>query len=254
MTQTLVRDLVDRVSQQEDRNFQVELGNLEFTDNASHLRITGSNQEYEFGPVAEKAFAKYLRIPGTYLHQISPELKAINLNARLSQWAESEAIVQVIGDQVFGVVQASRVLLPVRDVVGVISRVLDPEFEVRRFLMDDARFHVDVLTPHHVEVAPRSDDAIEGRSVGDITHGGLRFLASPNSKENPSITRYFERLWCANGCSSPVESGTIKLKGRTVPEILGEMEQAAQDALAHLDEDLSSYAAMAQEVPPDDLS
>lgn len=255
MSVTRVADLSAAIAGRDERSIPVTLGGLEVDADATHLRVSGSNDEYDLDEVAEKAFARYLHIPGTYLHQIPPALKAANLNGRFNQWVDSEATLQVAGGKVVGIHRADLTVLALSDVVGVVERVFDPEYEIRRFLVDDRSFHIDVLTPHHVEVGPRTDGAIEGRMEGDITHGGIRLLASPGRHEDPTIQRYFERLWCANGCSNPHEMGAIKLKGNTVPEILAEMEAKTQEILAGLDDDLAQYAEMANvQVPGSPLA
>lgn len=130
-------------------------------------------------------------------------------------------------------------MLPVSRVVEVITKTLKPEDTVRRFLVDDQRLHVDVTTTDHNVVFY---DASNHPEVGDITEAGLRVLSHPYASKPPSVGTYLERLACTNGQTTPEKVGQISIKGRTVDEVIAEMEMAADLVLSQLDEKLARYA------------
>lgn len=253
----LVSDLKSRLEGVQERSIEATLGNLVVDDDASKVSVRdghGSAEEFYLDEKVERSFAKYLGIPKAYLDKCDPEAKAWNLNHWFQRKANASAVIETVDGHFINVHKPGLIILPLRRVVDVISDTLDPSYEIVDLIRSDTRFQVDVITGHTVEVEPWSDiedrNPVHHATVGDITHGGIRFRANPTEVEAPVVQTYLHRLVCTNGMITPEAEGAIKLKGNTVDEILLEMEAAMRHAVGDLDEKLASYAALANKYPP----
>lgn len=254
---TRVADLKEHLDGIRESTLETTLGDISVDDEARVLTVKVPHdeaREFWLDEQVERSFAKFLGIPKAYLEKCDPDLKAHNLNAWFQKKGNASAVIEMVGDEFVTVHKAGLVIIPLSSVVNVISKTLDPEFEVLNLIRNDTRFQIDVLTPHRIEVEPW--EALEDRNplhqatVGDITHGGIRFRANPTEVEEPVVQTYLHRLWCSNGSTSPIKEGTIKLKGNTVDEVLVEIEEAMQRVVGDLDNKLESYAALATKYAP----
>lgn len=253
----LVADLKESLAGVNERTIEATFSELSLDDEARYLRYdNGSHDgmvEFPFDEQSERTISRYLGISKSYLAKCPPDLKAYNINAWLRAKPGGAAVLESIGDRLVSIHRPGLIVLPLREVADVIVNSMSPTDEVVNIIRDDVSFHADITTDHHVEIAP--DDRIADRQqgehqVGDITHGGVRVLSSPTEVRAPVVTTYLHRLWCTNGCTSPAEEGTIKLKGHTVDEVLQEMSEAMGRIRGELDDKLASYAAMAARRPP----
>lgn len=250
----LVSELKTRLDGQTERSIEFNLGDVRVDDEARTLTVLDGDASFPLDERVERSFGKYLGVPFAYLDKCPPDLKAYTLNYWLQKRANAVGVVEVIDDRFINVHKPGLVIIPLRRVVDVISATLDPAYEVKDFTLNDTKFQIDVITDHSVEVEPWTD--VEDRNpdhhatVGDITHGGVRFIANPTVAQAPQVLTYLHRLWCTNGATSPEAEGTIKLKGQTVDEICLEMEAAMTRVVADLDDKLASYAALATKFPP----
>lgn len=253
-----VADLKQRMEAIKEQSIEVTLGQISVDDDASRVTVKSDSDQngFEFwlDEKVERSFAKFLGIPKPYLEKCPPDFKATTLNYWFERNNNRGAVIEVVNDNFVTVHKSGLVIVPLSRVVSIISDTLDPTYEVVNLTRDDTRFQVDILTPHSVEVAPW--EALEDRNpehqatVGDVTHGGIRFRANPTEVEAPLVQTYLHRLWCSNGATSPVKEGTIKLKGNTVDEICLEIEAAMQRVVGDLDNKLASYAELATKFPP----
>ena len=244
-----VSDLKPVLEGKNERSVDIRLGDLKVTSDASRLELHGTGQEFAFDESAERALSTYLGINKSYLAKCPPDLKSYNVNWWLQAKPDTNAVIEAVGDAVITVHKPGLLILPLDKVADIVTRTFDPDNEIINLIRDDRWFHLDIKTDHHVEVRP--DTRIEGRKqVGDITHGGVRILANPIEAKPPKVMTYLHRLWCTNGSTSPEKEGTISLKGRTVDEVLIELEAAAQQVMGDLDEKLAEYAALAERRPP----
>ena len=249
----LVADLKDHLSGVRERTVETTLGDIGVDPDAARI-VLASGEEFNLDEQAERSLAQYLGVSKSYLAKCPPDLKAHNLNYWLSRQGNAAAVIEVIGDHWVTIHKPGLLILPLSRVADVITATMDPDYEIVQLIRNDTSFHVDIITPHqYVEVAPdeRIEDRRRGsRSVGDITHGGVRILANPSEVEAPRVTTYLHRLWCTNGSTSPEAEGTIRLKGNTVDDVLVEMEGACRRVMGELDDKLASYAALARTRPP----
>jgi len=248
----LVGDLKEHLEGVRERSIETTLGGIEVDADASRIRLT-TGEDFHLDEQAERSLAQYLGVSKAYLAKCPPDLKAHNLNFWLRRRENAAAVIEVVGDHWVTVHKPGLLILPLARVADIVTATMDPGYEVVQLLRNDTKFHVDIITDHHVEVAP--DDRIEDRrrgqrTVGDITHGGVRILANPSEVEAPRVLTYLHRLWCTNGSTSPEDEGTIRLKGNTVEDILVEMEGACRRVMGDLDAKLESYAALARTHPP----
>lgn len=248
-----VADLKEFLQRVQEQEFEVLLGGVEVNEDASRICLTDSGQEFPLDDQAERSLANYLGINRSYIAKCPPDLAALNFNYWLRRRGDAAAVIEVIDGHVASIHKPNLTIIPLSRVVEVVTDVFSPDDEVVNLVRSNARFHLDVTTDHHVEVP--TDHRIEGRSggdrqVGDITRGGVRILAHPTEVKPPVVTRYLHRLWCLNGATSPVKEGTIRLKGKTVDDVIAEMEEACRRSMDHLDRDLADYAALATMRPP----
>lgn len=253
----LVSELNESLAGVNERTIEATFSEVAVDDECRSLRIDdGSHsgvQEFQFDEQLERSLSKYLGVSKSYLAKCPPDLKAYNLNHWLNDKPGTSIVAETLGDRIVSFHRPGLVILPIREVANVITEAMNPNDEVVTLIRDDTRFHIDITTDHHVEIAPddRISDRTQGeRQVGDITHGGVRVLANPTEVKNPIVQTYLHRLWCTNGCTSPEAEGTISLRGNTVDEVLQEMNDAMNNIRGDLDEKLASYADMARRRPP----
>jgi hypothetical protein len=248
-TAVLIADLKSVIEDQKERSIDARLGDIQISEDASRVTLTDSGEEFVFDEQLERAFSTYLGINKSYLAKCPPSLKAYNVNWWLQAKEDVAAVIDAVGEHVVNVHKPGLIILPLPRVAEIVTNTFDPSYEIINLIRDERKFHIDIKTPHHVEIHP--DERIEGRKeVGDITHGGVRILANPTEVEAPKVMTYLHRLWCTNGCTSSEKEGTISIKGQTVDEVLAEMEAAAQRVMGDLDRKLADYAALAERQPP----
>jgi hypothetical protein len=247
-----VSELIDSLGGSQEERISTTLNNIEISDDAGTLSIGG--RQFFLDELAENSLANYLKVNRTYLAQCPPDLKATNFRYWLNYRENASVTVECLENSITGFFRPDAMLIPVAPVAEIVGRIFSPEDEVKDIRRDNERFHVDVVSHAHYVDVP-NPDRIPGRpEVGDITSGGVRILAFPNAPVAPSVTAYLHRLVCRNGMTEAQQEGTIRLKGKTVPEVLVEMEQAARQVLGGLDEKLTSYARMAQRAIPGNAS
>lgn len=249
----LVSDLKEHLAGVRERSLETTLGDIEVDSEARTIRMSGSGEEFAFDEQAERSLAAYLGVSKSYLAKCPADLKAHNLNYWLRRKENAAAVVESVGDHWVTIHKPGLLILPLARVADVITATMEPNYEVVQLIRNETKFHVDIITPHHVEIEP--DDRIEDRrrgdrSVGDITHGGVRILSNPTEVEAPQVLTYLHRLWCTNGSTSPESEGTIRLKGNTIDDIFVELEGACQRVMGELDQKLADYAALAHTFPP----
>ncbi len=247
-----VSELTEALGNRQEERTSVVLNSIEISDDAGTLTIDG--RTFYLDELSENSLANYLKINRTYLAQCPPDLKATNFRYWLNYRENASVTIESVENNITGFYRPDAMLIPVASVAEFVGRVFSPEDEIKDLRRDNERFHLDVVSHTHSIDVP-NPDRIPGRpEVGDITSGGVRILAYPNAPVAPSVTAYLHRLVCRNGMTEPQQQGTIRLKGKTVPEVLVEMEQAARQVLGGLDEKLTSYAQMAQRGIPGNAS
>lgn len=249
----LVADLKTHLEGVQERSIPLTLGEVSVTDDASRINLA-SGESFYLDEQAERSLAAYLGVSKAYLAKCPPELKAHNLNYWLRRRENAAAVIESVDDHWVTIHKPGLLILPLARVADVITATMNPDYEIVQLIRNDSKFHIDIITPHqYVEVDPdnRIEDRQQGtRTVGDITHGGVRIISNPTEVEAPQVLTYLHRLWCTNGSTSPEAEGTIRLKGNTIDDIFLELEGACQRVMGELDSKLADYAALAGKFPP----
>ena len=249
----LVADLKTHLQEMgRERSLATTLGDLTVDDEARFVQMA-DGETFQLDEQAERSLSQYLGISKAYLAKCPPELKAHNLNFWLQRRGNAAAVIEATDEHWVTIHKPGLLILPLARVAEVITETMQPDYEIVQLIRNDAKFHIDIITDHHVEVAPddRIEDRSQGtRSVGDITHGGIRIISNPTEVEAPQVLTYLHRLWCTNGSTSPEAEGTIRLKGNTIDDIFVELEGACRRVMGDLDTKLADYAALATMFPP----
>jgi hypothetical protein len=242
-----VGELDEYLAKRQESTVTAKLNEFSTDDEATELRVkTGLSETTTFilDDTATDALAKYLGVPSGYLKKAEPDWRAEILNHEFARHQDVTTSVESLAGNLISVHQPTQTMLPLARVGQVIAKVMSPEDTIRRVLTDDKRFHLDATTSGSVVSFPTPE------GVGDVTEGGLRVLAYPFQIRKPSVAAYLERLICTNGMVQEERFGAITLKGRTVDEVILEMEEAAHQVLGSLDEHLQNYADTRQMTPP----
>lgn len=245
-----VADLQGMVDTRNESFEEVTLAGVELQHDGLHLR--GDSKVIEFDEIAITHLSKYLKINPKYIGQCPRSLQEENINFWLDQYRDTEAVFHSIGHSLKGVYSPTKKVIPMSQVMSVISRVFRPDDAVVSFNADDDQVHLDVIASNlSIEVPGHGTE--ERPHVGDITHGGIRFFVYPNQEKAPSVETYFNRFVCTNGMSSPSKEHEVRLRGNTVEEVLESLEINANALLAELPEKLEEYKRTAEIHAPDKI-
>lgn len=248
----LVADLKSHLDGVQERSLSTTLGEMTVDEEARRIQMD-NGETFQLDDQAERSLAQYLGISKSYLAKCPPELRAHNFNYWLQRRGNAAAVIEAVDDHWVAIHKPGLLILPLARVAEVITETMQPDWEVVQLIRNETKFHIDIITPHHVEVDPdeRIEDRQRGqRTIGDITHGGVRIISNPTKAEAPQVLSYLHRLWCTNGSTSPESEGTIRLKGNTVDDVFVELEAACRRVLGDLDQKLADYAALAHTFPP----
>lgn len=244
--------LMEAVELRDDKSRGTILGDLEVSADCSSLRMKSAAIEFPWDEQAERAVAQYLSIPKTYLHRCDEEFRAHTVNYWIAANPGADTIVEykTTNDEpaLIALQRPDRPVMPLRSVGEVVMRCFDPQDEVIELTRDESKFHLDIVTSHSVLVPPV--ESLPDRQVGDITHGGVRMLATPHKSTAPIVQGYLYRLVCTNGMTTSRNEGTISLRGRTADELIDELEAAAEKVLGGMQARLKTYAEMATKRVP----
>lgn len=229
----------------------------------------GQTLDFALDGEIERSMSKFLGVPSGYLEKCPGSLKAANLNYWLHDVEDARALIIHNSEAASSFLDPDKHAILPSDVAGVISRVFAPEDELVTVQRTDEYMHIDIkvldsevnVPGNGVGDRPHSDGTLlipgndelgieeERRTnVFDITNGGVQFLLKPN--QPPVVNRYFNRLVCDNGLIIPVEDAKITLRGKTVDDIIDEMESSAEILLSSMDSALTRYAESSEQVVP----
>lgn len=249
-----VAELAENLAKRQERRRMIRLGDLVIADDCSTVTVP----EVSGFPAAQflldektlSVLAHYLKVPYKYLDACPPPFRAQTLKFWRDTKAQADVVVESVEDGIAAMYGPGLMMLPVNRIASMVEDIFSPEDEIRMLLRDENKFHLDVTsTDYQVEVP--NPNRIPGRpEVGDITCGGIRFLATPNKVKAPSVGRLFHRLVCSNGMVTGEVEGRIVIKGMSVPEVLESMEEAARRLLGDMEEHLVKYRQTADMPTP----
>ena len=239
-----VAELAESLAKRHETRKVVRLGDLAIADDCSTITISGG--QFAIDDQALGVLARYLKLPVQYLKDCPPDFRAETLKFWRDQKAQADVILESVDNGIVSMFSPGLMMIPVARIGKLVEAVFKPEDEIRHLTREEKRFHLDVTTKdYRVEVL--NPMQIPGRpEVGDITEGGIRFLAYPDRVKAPSVARYLHRLVCTNGMTTAETDSRIVITGLTMPEVLQSMEEAAEKLLSTMDDNLDRYIRTAE--------
>lgn len=228
-----VKDLNDIVEKNAPKYIHSSLSNFEFKPGS--LKIKETDLDLMLGEQGTKKLSTFLGIPKAFLPKLNTDLQMDVVNYFLEKDSASEALLSYSADGLFKAAYPGNTAV-IRDelIVSAIEKTFDAEARIRAIDLDNG-----------IKVSIVTDELNTEPRVNDITHGGLRIESTIG--EAPKVSTYLERLVCSNGMVVPSVNSVLSLRGRTVDEIIEEMEYLANTVLAtEVDAALNSWAHMTE--------
>ncbi|QDH91809.1 hypothetical protein SEA_PHRAPPUCCINO_134 [Mycobacterium phage Phrappuccino] len=235
-----VDELTTKLATRDERRLVVKLGAIQIAKDASAISVDG--QDFFLDEQATAMFAKYLKIPGPYIKNCPPEFRAQTFEFWRDKHAEAVTVLEVVAGDLVSIHAHGLLMLPLDAVVDVITRVFPPTADVRTFMRDERRLHIDITSDRYLVDIPNPNGVAGRPENGDLTSAGVRVLVYPNQVKAPIAATYLHRHHNNGGMTTDLKEGQITLKGRTVDEVLEGMEVAANEILTTLDDQLARYA------------
>lgn len=183
------------------------------------LKVKGTDLDLKMSDRSKGKFSSFLTIPKTFLPKITDELQVQVVNHFLKSSPNSEVLLSyTANNELRNAYPGSAAILPPKMMVDSIEKVFNEDDQVRDLNFNDG-FKVSIITDS-LTTEPR---------VGDITKGGVRIASTIG--EAPKVASFLERLVCSNGMVVPVTNASLTLRGKTVNEIIEEMEVMASYVL-----------------------
>jgi hypothetical protein len=228
-----VKDLSEVVEKNAPKYTYASFSSLEYRPGS--LKVRGTDLEFILSERGLKKFSTFLGIPKAFLPKLNSHLQTEVVNYFFEKDAGAEALIGYGNDYAFkAAYPGNTTILPNELVVDAIQKTFKPDDHIRSIDMTDG-LKVSIIT-EELNAEPR---------VNDITNGGLRIEAVVG--EAPKISTYLERLVCSNGMVVPSYNSTMSLRGRTVDEIIQEMEYLANSVLAsEVDQALNNWSHMTE--------
>jgi len=235
-----------RLAERQEQQIVVKLGEIEIADDASSITVGPGGeggQQFLLDDHATRLLGRYLKIPRPYLLGLDKAFRAQVLKHHRDRHPEADTMIEVLGDSLVSVHAPHLLMLPLDRVADIIERLVGPQADVRTFLRDENHFHVDVTTDLRSIEVPTDTGT-------DTVVGGVRMLAYPHQVKPPVVTPYLHHVHTGGGMVTDMAEGRIRLKGRSLQEVLEEMEIAGETALAKMPEHLAAFAATRQLAVP----
>lgn len=215
-------------------------------DEANMLRVGDSF--IPWGDRTTQLVAGFLGGPGYKYYTREPlEWQAMVVKHHTDKMADLPATWYFEGDAVAGIYQPDAKIIPLSLVAEQVADVFGPD-DLANVLHSPDQVEINVTSvvktvtvPGISGVADRPLDGTvdhpSGRRVGDLSAGGVRIIIQPGKPERaPAVEEFWERLVCTNGMTRRITGSQINLRGRTVPEILTEMNNVMRTIWEGLDE------------------
>lgn len=243
-----VVELVQQLRSQ-SRTVSVRLGDVRLHHEGDMAGILQVGEEMlPWGDRTTQLFASFLKGPGyKYLLREPLAWQSEVVRHHVQQYADTMSIWYIEGSRVAGVYHDDAKIIPLVAVAERVANVFDGDDRANvLFSPDQVEINVTsdargITVPGIVGAAdrpmPGTVDHPSGRKVGDLSAGGVRIVIQPGKPERaPSVEEFWERLVCTNGMTRRINGSQINLRGRTVPEILLEMENVMRAVYEGLEE------------------
>lgn len=239
------------------------MGNVELVaegDNAGMLRV--GDEFLPWGDRNTQMLAGFLKGPGYKYYSREPlDWQRTVVKHHIDKVADLDATWYIEGSAIGGIYPPDAKVLPLVSVAEQVEDVFDPIDLANVFYgTDQVEINVTsnvktVTVPGIAGVESRpmegTVDHPSGRKVGDLSAGGVRIIIQPGKPERaPVVEEFWERLVCTNGMTRRIGGSQINLRGRTVPEILTEMNNVMRAVYEGLDESARAIQHSAQTPVP----
>ncbi|HEY6021175.1 MAG TPA: hypothetical protein VIY48_15100 [Candidatus Paceibacterota bacterium] len=218
------------------RAVNVRLGDVELLaegDSAGVLRV--GEERLPWGDRTTQMVASFLGGPGyKYLLREPLAWQRQVIKHHTDKNADTESVWYIEGHSVAGVYHQDDKIIPLVRVAEQVADVFSPD-DYANVLYGTDQVEINVLSNVRTVTVPGipgiesrpldgTVEARDGRRVGDLSAGGVRVIIQPGKPERaPIVEEFWERLVCTNGMTRRVSGSQINLRGRTVEEILTEM-------------------------------
>lgn len=230
-----VGQLPEYLAKRDENTETMKLGDLSASDDAIYLYHGDglTKKQIVLDETAAKALVKYLKVPHPYYNRLTPDMRKTVLSYEFKRHADVDVSLELLNNELVSVHDPSIAMMPLSGVAAAVEEAFEPEDSIRRLIINDTRFHLDVTSAKHAVTFPAKGDV----SVGDITEAGIGFLSYPFQNVAPSASVYAERLVCMNGQRTDERLHRIPIKGQTVAEV----EQSLKTATSILVNELDDY-------------
>jgi hypothetical protein len=219
----------------------VRLGDVELIaegDGAGVLRV--GDERLPWGGRNTQMLAGFLKGPGyKYLLREPLAWQRAVVKHHIDAHTDNMSTWYIEGSAIAGIYQPDAKIIPLADVAERIANVFDPD-DMATVLYSPDQVEINVLSDQRTVTVPGivgvPDRPLEGTvehprlmQVGDLSAGGIRVIIQPGKPERaPSVQELWDRCFCTNQMTRLIAGSQINLRGRTVPEILDEMENVAR--------------------------
>jgi len=218
-----VKQLEQMVKETSPSYSSTELGMLEYR--GDFIIDKSSGRTLNFTEDSLQNFVQYMEVPFKFFDGCKTSLQQEIIKHQIEKFSSSPATISTYGDSFWNLYQTKTNLIPNLRMAEAFTKIFDGEAKVSRF---------DPVEGLLLNI--QTQDIAKEVKVGDITNGGIRLFA-PIGK-SPYVSAYMERLVCSNGMVTTNEFDALSIRGRTVDEIIVEMEQKARKIL---NEDVPAY-------------
>lgn len=195
-----------------------------------------------------KALAPFVGVPAKSLLSLDADVRQMLMTEQLRRQPQN---LQVRYDDhgIREVFKASEMRFEPRAVAETAMHVMDPGAPVIDFVHspDELLFDVTVTPDSDYGVGGDVETDPQGRRVGDITRGGLRFFMDRKNNRAPGVQPYLFRLVCTNGMEVPDRSLRLDARGNTVDAVLAELESMAQQAFGQVEDQIRAFYELRNE-------
>lgn len=178
------------------------------------------------------------------------------------QHADNDSVWYIEGNNVAGVYHPEAKIIPLVSVAERLANVFDPD-DMADVLYSPDQVEINVWSNVRTVTVPGIagvvDRPLEGTvehpvtkmKVGDLSAGGVRVVIQPGKPERaPFVEENWWRCFCTNQMTRRITGSQINLRGRTVPEVLDEMEKVARTVFEGLEESSRAILHSAQTPVP----
>lgn len=193
-------------------------------------------------PISEEGLhhlAAHLDVPFKFLERQDPEFRQMIVNG-LIQRNHGEFCVRWNDSGVKGFHGLHQELFTPRQVARVGSNVI-PAADVVNLTHTPKLFTFDLVVP--VDHEGWGGD----RKVGDLTGAGLRFGLNVERNLAPWVQPWSYRLACTNGMEFFDPELRLDARGKTVEEVMDDLEDAAARAFGRVEHQIEAFYAMRSE-------